>query len=81
MSIHTLSACIHALRAILVCRYTRTILTLHTLSLDMLLVGNTPCGPQPKKPYGMSCGVLGHEEEQSQMALWAMVAAPLQVQY
>ena len=27
----------------------------------------------------MSCGVLGHEEEKTQMALWAMVGAPLQM--
>merc|ERR1712059_47437 len=42
----------------------------------MLLVGNTPCSAQAKKD-GMHCGQLTHDEEQTQMAIWAMASAPL----
>ena len=47
----------------------------------MLLVGNTPCPPskQADPPHGLSCGVLSHVEEKTQMAVWAMASAPLQM--
>ena len=46
--------------------------------MDMLLVGNTNCSAQARKD-GMHCNSLSHDEEQSQMALWAMASSPLQM--
>ena len=43
---------------------------------DMLLVGQTNCSAQAQK-NGMHCGALSHDEEQLQMAIWSMSAAPL----
>ena len=43
---------------------------------DMLLVGETPCSPAATKA-GMQCSVLPIEEQQTQMAIWAMASAPL----
>lgn len=43
---------------------------------DMLLVGETPCSPDATKA-GMHCSVLPIEEQQTQMAIWAMASAPL----
>jgi len=45
---------------------------------DALLVGNTPCSAAAAKD-GMSCKNLTHAEEQTQMALWSMASAPLQM--
>ena len=45
---------------------------------DSLLVGSTPCSDAARKS-GMSCSVLTHDEEQTQMALWSMASAPLQM--
>lgn len=41
---------------------------------DMLLIGNTPCNIS-----GMSCNNLTHDEERTNMAIWAIAAAPLQI--
>jgi len=43
---------------------------------DMLLVGQTNCSAQAQK-NGMHCGALTFDEEQLQMAIWSMSAAPL----
>ena len=48
---------------------------------DQLLVGQTEC-PEAEKKYtptstGMKCDPIAHDEEQLQMALWAMSHAPL----
>ena len=43
---------------------------------DMLLVGETPCTPAATKA-GMQCSVLPFVEQQTQMAVWSMVSAPL----
>ena len=40
---------------------------------DMLIVGNTPC-PGAR---GNHCHSLTHDQEQTQMAIWAIAAAPL----
>jgi len=45
---------------------------------DMLLVGETPCSPAAKAA-GMRCSVLPLEEQKTQLAIWAMVNAPLQL--
>lgn len=45
---------------------------------DVLIVGNTPCSAAGQKD-GMSCQNLTHDEEQTQMALWSMASAPLQM--
>ena len=41
---------------------------------DMLLIGNTPCAEA-----GMSCNNLTHDEERTNMAIWAIASAPLQI--
>lgn len=41
---------------------------------DMLIVGNSPC---PGAKGGNHCHKLTHDEEQTQMAIWALAAAPL----
>ena len=43
---------------------------------DMLIVGNTACSAVSVR-NGLHCGSLTHAEEQSQMAIWAVGAAPL----
>ena len=43
---------------------------------DMILVGQTNCSASAQKD-GMHCGALTHDEEQLQMAIWAMSSAPL----
>lgn len=45
---------------------------------DALIVGNTPCSAAGAKG-GMSCNNLTHAEEETQMALWSMASAPLQM--
>merc|ERR1712100_831779 len=45
---------------------------------DMLLVGNAPCNSGDELEFPLqSTKNLTHAEEQTQMALWAMVSAPL----
>jgi hypothetical protein len=43
---------------------------------DMLIVGNTPCSAVSVQ-NGMHCGTFTTTQEQTQMALWAVFAAPL----
>ena len=43
---------------------------------DMLLVGETPCSAAATKA-GMKCSVLPLVEQETQMAIWSMVSAPL----
>merc|ERR1712032_669913 len=43
----------------------------------MLLVGNAPCTSSQHPLQGLQDKNLTHEEEQTQMAIWAMVSAPL----
>ena len=40
--------------------------------------GNTPCTEAGKKA-GMSCDNLTHDEEKTNMAIWAMSSAPMQI--
>ena len=42
---------------------------------DMLIVGNTACPGAPATKTG--CRSLTHDEEQTQMAIWALASAPL----
>ena len=41
----------------------------------MLLIGNTPCN----ESRGMSCNNLTHDEERTNMAIWNIASAPLQI--
>jgi hypothetical protein len=43
---------------------------------DMLLLGQTPCSAEDQK-NGMHCNSLTHDEEKTQLAVWAMASAPL----
>lgn len=43
----------------------------------MLLVGNAPCDSSTRPLLGIQDKNLTHNEEQTQMAIWAMVSAPL----
>jgi hypothetical protein len=47
---------------------------------DQLLIGQTPCPGSctpPECPRGMHCNNITAVEERTQMALWAVIAAPL----
>ena len=45
---------------------------------DMLLAGEPPCSAEATRA-GMKCNVLPIEEQKTQLAIWAMANAPLQL--
>ena len=50
---------------------------IHALLCTVLIVGNTPCDAESLQKGGMHCSPLTHDEERSQMAIWAITSSPL----
>jgi hypothetical protein len=54
----------------------RAVASYSSFARAVLLLGNTPCS-DADKDHGLHCGSLTADEEKTQLAVWAMSAAPL----